>query len=67
MSQPPNADEYLVYLASRADEAEDILIKCGDAINNLDARLLMVERMLAKVKHELDGKAYEEMKMKWWN
>jgi hypothetical protein len=64
---PPNLEEYANYLEGRIEEVEAILIKCGDAINNLDARLLMVERLLAKIKHELDGKAYEEMKMKWWN
>jgi hypothetical protein len=64
---PPNLEEYATYLEGRIEEVEAILIKCGDAINNLDARLLMVERLLAKIKHELDGKAYEEMKMKWWN
>ena len=64
---PPNLEEYATYLEVRIEEVEAILIKCGDAINNLDARLLMVERLLAKIKHELDGKAYEEMKMKWWN
>lgn len=42
-------------------------MKCGDAINNLDARLMMVERMLARIKHELEGRTYEESKMKWWN
>lgn len=64
---PPNLEEYATYLESRIEEVEAILIKCGDAINNLDARLLMVERLLAKIKHELEGKQYEEMKMKWWN
>jgi hypothetical protein len=64
---PPNLEEYATYLEGRIEEVEAILIKCGDAINNLDARLLMVERLLAKIKHELEGKQYEEMKMKWWN
>jgi len=64
---PPNLEEYATYLERRIEEVEAILIKCGDAINNLDARLLMVERLLAKIKHELEGKQYEEMKMKWWN
>ena len=63
----PNLEEYATYLEGRIEEVEAILIKCGDAINNLDARLLMVERLLAKIKHELEGKQYEEMKMKWWN
>lgn len=63
----PNLEEYATYLEGRIEELEAVLMKCGDAINNLDARLMMVERMLAKIKHDLDGKAYEEMKMKWWN
>lgn len=67
MSQPPNVDEYVVYLASRIDELEDVLVKCGNAINNLDVRVLMLERLLAKMKHDMEGKAYEEMAMKWWN
>ena len=67
MSRQPSVDEYVVYLANRIDEQERLLMKCGDAINNLDARLLMVERLLARVKHELEGRAYEESKLKWWN
>lgn len=67
MSRQPSVDEYVVYLANRLDETERLLMKCGDAINNLDGRLLMVERLLAKVKHELEGRAYEESKLKWWN
>lgn len=67
MSRPPSIEEYAVYLADRIEEQERLLMKCGDAINNLDARLMMVERMLARIKHELEGRAYEESKMKWWN
>jgi prefoldin subunit 5 len=67
MSRQPSVDEYVVYLANRIDEQERLLMKCGDAINNLDARLMMVERLLARVKHELEGRAYEESKLKWWN
>ena len=67
MSRQPSVDEYVVYLANRIDEQERLLMRCGDAINNLDARLLMVERLLARVKHELEGRAYEESKLKWWN
>lgn len=67
MSRQPSVDEYVVYLADRINEQERLLMKCGDAINNLDARLMMVERLLARVKHELEGRAYEESKLKWWN
>ena len=67
MSNSPNLEEYAVYLANRIDEQDRLLMKCGDAINNLDARLMMVERLLARVKHELEGRAYEESKLKWWN
>ena len=67
MSRQPSVDEYVVYLANRIDEQERLLMRCGDAINNLDARLMMVERLLARVKHELEGRAYEESKLKWWN
>ena len=63
----PNLEEYATYLEGRIKELQDVLMKCGDAINNLDARLMMVERVVAKIRHDLDGKQYEEMKMKWWN
>lgn len=64
---PPNLEEYATYLEHRIEELEAVIMKCGGAINNLDARLMMVERMLAKIKHDIEGKQYEEMKMKWWN
>lgn len=67
MNDEPTLEECAAYLVNRLDEMDRLLMKCGDAINNLDGRLLMVERLLAKVKHELDGKAYEESKLKWWN
>lgn len=63
----PNLEEYATYVESRINEIEDVMVKMGVAINNLDARVLMVERMVAKIRHDQEGKQYEEMKMKWWN
>lgn len=63
----PNLEEYATYLEGRIEELQDVLLKCGDAINNLDARLLMVERLVAKIRHDMDGKLYEESKLRWWN
>lgn len=67
MKEEPTIEECAAWLSGRLDELESVLVKCGDAINNLDARVLMLERLLAKVKHDMDGKAYEESAMKWWN
>lgn len=63
----PNADEYVVYLANRIDEQEQIIQACMNAINNLDARLMLAERVLATVKHKVDGQPYDETKQNWWN
>jgi hypothetical protein len=63
----PNLEEYAVYLADRIREQEQIIFKLGEAINNLDARLMMAERLLAKFKKMADGEQYDETKHGWWN
>jgi hypothetical protein len=63
----PNLEEYSVYLANRIDEQERILMKMGDAINNLDARLMMTERALARLMKAANGEKYDETVQKWWN
>lgn len=63
----PNLEEYSVYLASRIEEQERILMKMGDAINNLDARLMMTERALARLMKAEQGEKYDETTQKWWN
>lgn len=63
----PNLEEYAVYLANRIEEQERILMKMGDAINNLDARLMMTERALARLMKAAQGEKYDETTQKWWN
>ena len=63
----PSPEEYCVYLADRIEEHERLLFKMGEAINNLDARLMMTERALAKLMKAADGEEYEERFQKWWN
>lgn len=63
----PNAEEYCDYLADRIEEHERLLFRMGEAINNLDSRLMMVERTLAKLLKAQQGEEYEERFQKWWN
>jgi len=63
----PNADEYVVYLANRIDEQEQLIQACMQAINNLDGRLMIAERVLATLQHRMAGEDYDEKKQTWWN
>ena len=60
-------DWQLIYLSDRVKEQDAMLEAMGNAINNLDARLMLVERVLATVKAKTEGKEYDEKKEKWWN
>ena len=61
----PSPEEYCVYLANRIEEHERLLFKMGEAINNLDARLMMAERALARLMKAAEGEEYEERFQKW--
>ena len=63
----PNLEEYAVYLAHRIEEQERVLMRMGDAINALDSRLIMVERLAAQLKKAAEGEEYNEKIQKWWN
>jgi predicted nucleic acid-binding Zn-ribbon protein len=77
----PNREEYLTFFAQtaleltdrcrdltqRCDYLEDQLARAASAVNNLDARLIVAERLLAKIKKMAEGEDYDETKQGWWN
>ena len=55
------------YLLHRIKELEAVVQSMGNAINNVDVRLMVAERAIAGLKHQLDGETFDETKAKWWN
>jgi hypothetical protein len=65
--QRPTTEEYCVYLANEIKRLETEFGKAYIAFNNLEARILMLERAIMGIKHRLDGNEYDETKGVWWN
>ena len=59
--------EDAAYLLERIKNLEAVIQSMGDAINNVDVRLMVAERAIASIKHRLDGDEFDETKAKWWN
>jgi hypothetical protein len=67
LSGRPSAEEYCVYLATQIEELQQQLARSYNAFNNLEGRILMIERSIVGIKHRLDGEEYDESKGVWWN
>jgi prefoldin subunit 5 len=67
MNNEPTLEECARYLVNRLDEQDRLIFKMGEAINNLDARLMMTERALARLMKAANGEKYDETTQTWWN
>lgn len=56
-----------IYIEQRLTELDVLFQRVSLAINNLDARLMLVERLLASIQKSLEGEDYDETKQIWWN
>ena len=61
-----NSDE-AAYLLDRIKNLEAVIQSMGNAINHVDVRLMVAERVIAGLKRRMDGEEFDETKAKWWN